>query len=366
MKRLEGVHHHRQLLGLLRAKRRLGAARVRAVRDAVGVQRDRAVLDPLAAHELGAGVVDHLVGHHVGVVVRNRHRRRIEVVGARAERADDEPVALEGLVHGRRQVDAAHARLEVVDAEGPGVVEAVPAHQVEGVVDQRHLEQAVLLLHDQPELPLLVDRLQVRRPPDVALRVRRHLGELAVLVAIALRRPHVAGALDHQALQRPGIEAVAVQHASRNHQVVAVLEGQLAQGRLEHAAALADIDHLVALGVAVEELVGAGRLHERHRDVGVEQQRNPVERQAAARPQLMGPEVPVPELPFGIGLPLQVAHRPHRLHRRGLVQVVQQRRGPREPLVADQLLGQQRAVAPEHRVPLVRHRTQRVIDRHRQ
>ena len=47
-----------------------------------------------------------------------------------------------------------------------------------------------------------------------------------------------------------------------------------------------------------------------------------------------------------------------------LVHVVEQRRRPREALVADQLLGQQRAVAAKHRVPLVRQLPERVVDRH--
>ena len=54
----------------------------------------------------------------------------------------------------------------------------------------------------------------------------------------------------------------------------------------------------------------------------------------------------------------------YRLHRRRLVQVVQERGGAREALVADQLLGKQRALAAKHRVALVRHVSELVVDRH--
>ena len=131
VQRMERVEHHRELVGARGADRRLGAAGMRAVRHAVGVQRHRSVLDALPAHELRACVVDHLVRHHVRVVVRHGHRVRIEVERPRAERADDEVVALERLVHRRRQVDAADARLEIVDAERPRVVVAVPSHEIE-------------------------------------------------------------------------------------------------------------------------------------------------------------------------------------------------------------------------------------------
>ena len=79
----------------------------------------------------------------------------------------------------------------------------------------------------------------------------------------------------------------------------------------------------------------------------------------------MRPEVAVAELPLGIALPIQIAQRPHRLHRRRLVQVIEQRRGAREALVADQLLGVQRAVGlAEDGVPLVRDLAQLVVDGH--
>jgi len=52
------------------------------------------------------------------------------------------------------------------------------------VVIEDELGEAVVLLHDRPELAALVDGAQVLRPADIALGERRELGELTVLVAI--------------------------------------------------------------------------------------------------------------------------------------------------------------------------------------
>ena len=81
--------------------------------------------------------------------------------------------------------------------------------------------------------------------------------------------------------------------------------------------------------------------------------------------ELMRPEMPMTELPIGIALPAQIAHEPRGFHVRRLMQVIEQRRGADEALVADQLLGIQGAVGPpEHDVPLARERSELVVDRH--
>src|SRR6185503_21015722 len=104
---------------------------MRAVRNAVRMMRDAAELDALATHELAPGVVEHFVRIDVAVVIWRRYGFRIEVVWSRAERADDEAVALEGLVHRRRLMHAPDDRLEVVDVERPGIEVAIPPHDVE-------------------------------------------------------------------------------------------------------------------------------------------------------------------------------------------------------------------------------------------
>src|SRR5262245_12928779 len=60
-KRTEGVNHDRELFGLFLADRRFGAAWLRAMRDAVGMQGEGAKADSLAAHELVVGVEEDFV-----------------------------------------------------------------------------------------------------------------------------------------------------------------------------------------------------------------------------------------------------------------------------------------------------------------
>src|SRR5437773_12114823 len=98
------------------------------------MEGDRADIDALAGAELARDVIDHLLRLQVRMVVRDRHRQLVEVELARAERADYEVPALEGLMRGRRLVDPPGDRLEVVDRERPRVEIAVPADHVEGVV----------------------------------------------------------------------------------------------------------------------------------------------------------------------------------------------------------------------------------------
>ncbi len=121
------------------------------------------------------------------MVVRNRDRVRVEVELARTERADDEVRPFERLVRGRRHVDAACDRLEVVDRERPRVDVAVPADDVERVVVDHVRLIAVADAHLDDELAPLTMRLQLGRGMDVPVVVRRVLHQLPVLVAIALR-----------------------------------------------------------------------------------------------------------------------------------------------------------------------------------
>ena len=211
---------------------------------------------------------------------------------------------------------------------------------------ENQLVQLVFLLHDQLVLAARVVRRELRRAPDVALRERAHLRELAVLVAISLRRAHVAAALDHQAPDGRAREGVAVHDPARDDEVITLPEREGAKLRVQNAGSVADVHDLVALRVAVEELVLAIRLHEEHRDVGVEEQRHTVQGDAAARRELVGAEVTVAELPVGVRLPVQIPHAPDGLDVRRLVHVIEQRGRALEPLVADQLLGVERAVRP--------------------
>src|SRR3954469_16696277 len=173
------------------------------------MERDRAHLDALPRAEVAGDVIDHLLGLQVRVVVRDRHRERVEVELARAERADDEVLPLEGLVRGRRLVDSARDRLEVVDRERPWVEVAVPADDVEGVVVEDVRLVAAADANLDRELALLAVRAQLRRRMDVAVVVGRALQELPVLVPVAAGYLDQARRLeDEVALLALGTEAV--------------------------------------------------------------------------------------------------------------------------------------------------------------
>ena len=145
-----------------------------------------------------------------------------------------------------------------------------------------------------------------RRPPDVPLAVRRALDELAELVAVALGPADVPPALHHQQLGRLGaeVEPVAVQDAAMDDEVVALPVRQVPEDRLQGARSLGDVDQLVGLRVPVEMRVVLVRLDVQHRDVLVEQERDAVERRAAAALHLRGAEVAVAQRLVGIGLVL--------------------------------------------------------------
>src|SRR6266511_729050 len=98
LQRMERVAHHRELVGLVHADRLLRKPRLRTMGEARRVQRDRADVHSASRAELAGDVIDHLLRLEVRMVVRDRHRERVEVELARTERADHEVAALERLV----------------------------------------------------------------------------------------------------------------------------------------------------------------------------------------------------------------------------------------------------------------------------
>src|SRR6185503_11257082 len=100
VERMERVEHDRELVRLLGPQGGLRRAGVRSVRDAGRMVREGSDLDAAAAHEIAVHVVQHLVGIHVPVVVRDRDRERMVVVHPRDEGADHEIPSLEALVRG--------------------------------------------------------------------------------------------------------------------------------------------------------------------------------------------------------------------------------------------------------------------------
>ena len=185
------------------------------------------------------------------------------------EAANHEVARLEGEVDGRRLVDAAGDRLEVVDVEGEWPQVAVPPDQVErvvGVVIGSHPPASLDLDHEISGLE--VGRHLLGRA-DVALAVRGVLEQLAVLVAVAPRRLDLRRALQPEHPLRVAIRDEAIGRPDGDHQVVPRAVGDRAEDRLESPAPLVDEEHLVRLAVAVEADHRLRRTDHPERDVAV-------------------------------------------------------------------------------------------------
>src|SRR5262249_46317856 len=149
----------------------LGRAGVRAVRQAAGVQRDAALLDALARHEVALDIVQHLVAVDIRVIIWRRDRQRVVVELARHERAEYEVWPFERLVYRRRLMNAPGNRLEILDIEGPRVQIAIPADRVKRVVIENMQGVAVARAYQHRELARFVVAGQLERYADVALAV---------------------------------------------------------------------------------------------------------------------------------------------------------------------------------------------------
>ena len=119
------------------------------------------------------------------MVIRGRDALRVIIEQARHEGAYHEIVPLESLVHRRGLVDPPGDRLEVVDAEDPGIQITIPANHVERVVVQDVPGEAVAHFHPHLEFAPLGVRLQLLRRANVALAVRGVLEKLPVLIPVA-------------------------------------------------------------------------------------------------------------------------------------------------------------------------------------
>src|SRR5882724_7899586 len=113
-------------------------------------------------------------------------------------------------------------------------------------------------------------------------------------------------------------------HASRNHQVVAAAEGQLTELRLQHAFSVADENELVALPVAVEEIVFRLRLSEQSAQILIEHQRNAAQHDARSWRQAGCLEMAKLRVGTCIRLPDQVGQMAQRFDLGGLVKMIEQ------------------------------------------
>ncbi len=231
------------------------------------------------------------------------------------------------------------------NAERPQV--AVPAHRVERVVAVVVGRDPVARADVDHEVAMLVDRLPELGGVEVALGVRRVLEQLAVVVAIPLRRLDLRRRLQVQdPLLGPLVRVQAPRRPDRQHEVVARVVREVAEDRAADAGPLVDEQHLVGHAVAVEPVLGhrLGGPNDPEHDVVVEVQRDTAGDRVALRGnvarvrQPMAVEAVVGGLQLDPRAGLQLVRLGGRRH------VVQERAPPREPFDAEQLLGVQAAV----------------------
>jgi hypothetical protein len=162
------------------------------------------------------------------------------------------------------------------------------------------------------------------------------------------------------------LELHGVDHPARDHQVVAVLEVDVAQEGAQGAAALVDEDHLIAVGVLVE-VVHALRLRRGEHDGAVA-----VHQHGLARGQVvllgLGLEAMQPQRAHVLldrDLRADVLRLAQLLHHRGAVHVVAQGAHAIEADGAEELLVEEAVLAVlEDGVPLVGDLAQGMVDRH--
>jgi hypothetical protein len=121
-----------------------------------------------------------------------------------------------------------------------------------------------------PEVALVRPGRDFVGEPDVPLRVRGVLEQLAVVVAVALGRLDLGRALQvEHPLGTPRVGCEAPRGPDRDHEVVAGAVADRPEVRVEEALAFVDVEHLVGFAVPVEERLrhGLGWADDAHHDV---------------------------------------------------------------------------------------------------
>ena len=98
------------------------------------MQTKGALFDAAPGLVVAFDVVQHFVAVEIAVVVWHHDRLGVEVQDAWAERADDEVMPFECLMHRRWQVVLPDDRREVIDIEAVLVVAAIPSDDIKRVV----------------------------------------------------------------------------------------------------------------------------------------------------------------------------------------------------------------------------------------
>jgi len=251
-KRTESVYHDRQFVGFFYTDAFFHSTGMRAMRDAARMECDHATFDVLAAHKIAIYIVQHLIRVNVGVVVGGGYGQRVVVEQAGYKGTDHEIMTIERLVYGRWLVYPPSDRLEIVDTERVRIDVPIPAHHIKRMAQITVWINIVLLFDVKQELAPLIVGLQIGRFSDVAFTIRRMFEQLAEGIAVALGRRDRAGAFHDEKAVVGGVKLQLIDRATRNHQVVAIFEAQVAIHRPQSASALVNENHLVCVRVFVK------------------------------------------------------------------------------------------------------------------
>src|SRR6478672_2010389 len=175
----------------------------------------------------------------------------MEIVRTRTERAHHESVALKCLVNRRRLMNAPNDRLEIHDVECPWIEKPVPSNYIERMVVEDQLVDSVILLHVERKISLLIMRLELERPANVTLGVRRAFDDLPELVAIPFWSSNVPTTFENHELRLLSgeIDIPLVKNSAMDDEIVAFPERKISVHGLENALPLAHVDQLVGLGI---------------------------------------------------------------------------------------------------------------------
>src|SRR5215213_2052650 len=150
--------------------------------------------------------------------------------------------------------------LEIANVECPRIEVSVPSHDVERMVVEHKLVDALVLLHIKRKIAHLVTGLEQNGPPYVTLRIRRAFDKLAEIILVPRRIPDVAPTLEYHQLRLVSLEihSETMENSAMDHEVVAFAVLEISVNALEYSVALAHIHQLVRLRVPVKKLVVPG------------------------------------------------------------------------------------------------------------
>src|SRR5437870_12203463 len=103
---------------------------------------------------------------------------------SRCERADDVTANLKRLMDRRRLMHRASDRLEILRVKSEGIKITIPADGIEGMMGQCNARETHAGLYQNIHMLLFIDRNQLSRRIEIALRVRCSHRNLPLVVQV--------------------------------------------------------------------------------------------------------------------------------------------------------------------------------------